>query len=402
VAHPGGLEAGFCWQTPASLDEKIAQVSRAARETGDERRASLLMEYRRHYELLQSEADYQRTLCGMTLWSDEMPRALAGGMISAFDTPITEVPLPPLFEGRYELRESPFWHLVPVGRPGGRPLLAVLTSYEFLPASWNFFRPLANVLRLNIPLAPVVDIPKTFERNLAVDAVENIIAAYQVHLSGVRGEDSRSVTRINDCHRTLQEINAGDALHQVQISIAVFAPDPKTLKRRVHEVINETRPWFLLRQEVGELLSRAVQFFSHAPTKHITVPATTWPVTSRELALMLAPVGYRKLSTTFYETVEALQRDLDAWLVHYNTKRPHHGYRNLGKRPIDTVNAYLETVHQEAWSTNYSKSTGSQRAKTMRNQCLLNRGQSIPQGISLSGENRNDQPQNYHRRNRRD
>ncbi len=45
----------FCWQTPASLDEKIAQVSRAARETDDPRRAALLMEYRRHYELLQAE-----------------------------------------------------------------------------------------------------------------------------------------------------------------------------------------------------------------------------------------------------------------------------------------------------------------------------------------------------------
>ena len=168
--------------------------------------------------------------------------------MSAFDTPVFDTPLPPLFEGRYELREAPAWHLAPVGRPGGRPLLAILTSYEFLPASWNFFRPLAAVLRLNIPLALAVDIPKTFERNAAVDAVENIIAAYQVHLAGVRGEDSRSVTRITDCRRTLGEINAGDALHQVQLSIAVFAPDLDTLKRRAHEVINETRPWFLLRR----------------------------------------------------------------------------------------------------------------------------------------------------------
>ncbi len=38
----------FCWQAPASLDAKIARVSRAARETHDERRAALLMEYRRH------------------------------------------------------------------------------------------------------------------------------------------------------------------------------------------------------------------------------------------------------------------------------------------------------------------------------------------------------------------
>ena len=53
------------------------------------------------------------------------------------------------------------------------------------------------------------------------------------------------------------------------------------------------------------------------------------------------------LRETFYESVEALQADLDRWLTYYNTERPHLGYRNMGKRPIDTVNAYL-TVTQEA------------------------------------------------------
>jgi transposase InsO family protein len=54
--------------------------------------------------------------------------------------------------------------------------------------------------------------------------------------------------------------------------------------------------------------------------------------------------------TKYYETVEALQDDLDAWLVYYNTERPHQGYRNRGKRPIDTVNEFLknkETVKEE-------------------------------------------------------
>jgi transposase InsO family protein len=58
----------------------------------------------------------------------------------------------------------------------------------------------------------------------------------------------------------------------------------------------------------------------------------------------------------FYETVEELQADLDAWLIHYNTERPHRGYRNMGRRPLDTINDYLkslqekpgETVRQEA------------------------------------------------------
>lgn len=32
----------------------------------------------------------------------------------------------------------------------------------------------------------------------------------------------------------------------------------------------------------------------------------------------------------FYESVEALQADLDVWLIHYNTERLHLGYRNHG------------------------------------------------------------------------
>lgn len=46
--------------------------------------------------------------------------------------------------------------------------------------------------------------------------------------------------------------------------------------------------------------------------------------------------------TKFYETVEALQTDLDAWLVEYNTRRPHQGYRNRGKRPMDVIQDYLQ------------------------------------------------------------
>lgn len=49
-----------------------------------------------------------------------------------------------------------------------------------------------------------------------------------------------------------------------------------------------------------------------------------------------------KLRTVFYESVEALQADLDVWLCFYNEERPHLGYRNLGRRPLDTVCLYLQ------------------------------------------------------------
>jgi transposase InsO family protein len=48
-----------------------------------------------------------------------------------------------------------------------------------------------------------------------------------------------------------------------------------------------------------------------------------------------------KMRETFYETVDALQADLDAWLVYYNTQRPHLGYRNQGRRPIETINLFV-------------------------------------------------------------
>lgn len=45
--------------------------------------------------------------------------------------------------------------------------------------------------------------------------------------------------------------------------------------------------------------------------------------------------------TKFYESVDSLQTDLDAWLLDYNTNRPHQGYRNRGRRPMDVIQNYL-------------------------------------------------------------
>ncbi|RWR04677.1 helix-turn-helix domain-containing protein [Paenirhodobacter populi] len=48
-----------------------------------------------------------------------------------------------------------------------------------------------------------------------------------------------------------------------------------------------------------------------------------------------------KMRETLYDSVEAMQADLDAWLVHYNTERPHLGYRNMGRRPVETVMSFV-------------------------------------------------------------
>jgi transposase InsO family protein len=38
-----------------------------------------------------------------------------------------------------------------------------------------------------------------------------------------------------------------------------------------------------------------------------------------------------------YLSLEELQEDLDIWLAYYNNERPHRGYRNMGRRPIETI-----------------------------------------------------------------
>lgn len=48
--------------------------------------------------------------------------------------------------------------------------------------------------------------------------------------------------------------------------------------------------------------------------------------------------------TTFYESLESLQTDLDEWLRFYNMERPHQGYRNMGRRPIDTISQFVESI----------------------------------------------------------
>jgi len=55
-------------------------------------------------------------------------------------------------------------------------------------------------------------------------------------------------------------------------------------------------------------------------------------------------IAFRK---KYYERLEALQADLDAWLVHYNTERPHRGYRNMGRTPMATVQLLIKNERQE-------------------------------------------------------
>lgn len=38
----------------------------------------------------------------------------------------------------------------------------------------------------------------------------------------------------------------------------------------------------------------------------------------------------------FFSSLEELQADLDVWIDNYSNECPHRGYRNMGRRPIET------------------------------------------------------------------
>ena len=53
------------------------------------------------------------------------------------------------------------------------------------------------------------------------------------------------------------------------------------------------------------------------------------------------------LRSKSYQSIQALQDDLNIWLQFYNIDRPHLGYRNRGKRPIETINNFIKSVRHD-------------------------------------------------------
>ena len=81
--------------------------------------------------------------------------------------------------------------------------------------------------------------------------------------------------------------------------------------------------------------------------------------------------------TKFYESVDTLQSDLDAWLVEYNTRRPHQGYRNRGRRPMDVIQDYLKQRQNQlpASPVSASELPGAQPESRAESEASLDTGE---------------------------
>jgi len=63
--------------------------------------------------------------------------------------------------------------------------------------------------------------------------------------------------------------------------------------------------------------------------------------------IVLSEFAPRAFQDKPYATVDTLQAALNRWLVHYNTKRPHLGYPNVGRCPGEVIGRYLERQSSE-------------------------------------------------------
>ncbi len=285
------------WHMPATLRPLIDWTMKEAALTTNPWRTSILMEYRQWYEELEKAGDFQQALCGMTLWTEDESSAASLGMAASasLGVKVLEGQWPPLVRGEYRIKASPVWHLEPVGRPSGRPLVSLLGTYSFKSVEWTFFRPLASLFTMGIPLGVVVDVPKTWEPHDAVAKLEGVITAMQAHLATTRALDTGSQRQVADCSAALSELHSGQSLHDVQMKIAVAADDEATLKERVEEVRKRMKPFMGIRIEVGADQVKGARYFSSEPTYRLDGRPTTWPMTSPSLALTLGFLGMRKL-----------------------------------------------------------------------------------------------------------
>ncbi len=285
------------WHAPTTLQPLIEWTIQEARATTNPWRSSNLMQYRQYYEQLQRQGRFQQALCGAALWTptSQNTQALAAFAQSYFGARVSHGDWPALMAGEYHIASQPFWHLEPVGRPLGRPLICLLGSYEFRQVEWTFFRPLIDLFLKGIPIALSVDIPRTWDTADAIASLEGVVTALQTLAIGSSSIDANGQRQVGDALATINDLQNGQNLHDVQIKIAVAAGDAAGLKESVDHVRNHLKPFVGIRHEVGADQVTAARYFSSLPTVKIEPNPTVWPMTSNVAALTLGFLGVRKL-----------------------------------------------------------------------------------------------------------
>ena len=182
------------------------------------------------------------------------------------------------------------------------------------------------------------------ERNTESAAPGELIAADTFFVGSIKGAGKVYMHAVVDtyCGYAFGFLHA---TKQPEASVALLHNDVlpfyKSIGLQVIEVLTDNgREFCGTRSHAYEL------YLDLNEIRHRRAPVRTQKISGfveRFNAIVLDEFFRVILRSNAYETIQALQSDLDAWMRHYNTERPLPGYRNMGLRPIERIASFVET-----------------------------------------------------------
>lgn len=235
----------------ARLLEETAQATEEWQRQGKDA-------YRRFITQLVAHVQLKTTKFYLVAWpkSPAERQAVLGLAQSVFcvaDNRLYDAQLPPLFEGEYGAQ---WGHLAPTNGRG--PLVAILISRDI--TGDMDFSTTTRILGLPFPIALSVDV-QTVPHQQAQTRLTMAYNKLTAQLSTVDTKDVESETGLQGVEFAMEQVKAGEGLHQVQLAVAVFGADEEELKARIEEVKMAASPAIQLRVALGEQ-ERALAFFS--------------------------------------------------------------------------------------------------------------------------------------------
>ena len=280
--------------TPFQADQVIEETRIAALTARERWRSRALSLYSRFLEdMIQRAAMYQAEH-ELLMWagSETEAQATVGSMASFMGLQAEGTEMTPLLKGNYEVQVD---HLKPT--MPRQPCIILLVSHEFT-GEWSWADPLVTILRQSFPVSIAVDVERNMSANQALRKLvqfENVVL--DVLNNNKTGRDPKAEGALQDIQLAMAKANAGLSLHFTTVVVAVKGATLQEARQNVEAIRTLTAARMALVMIPGgqeELL----KFFTPTKREAINLPEISHNITSDGMAVLSAPYGFRRRSST--------------------------------------------------------------------------------------------------------
>jgi hypothetical protein len=250
-----------------------------------------LQDERQMYDVLQNDIPLRTWHHYWVSWTRTAPEQVVRDVAQAFNTYAEEAELPPLLIGLYEEQwgiRSDDCYLAPESLDA--PYVALLYAYD-LAGVWDLYT-LGRLLYLDADIHLCIDVDHVG----ALQAAEQTARAKTSTSTSIKlssdGGHRRTHRKLDTALYIEEALDAGQALHDIRLIVAVSAPDLKRLNADVRQIIQAGGSRIKLVRPAGGQKDLAA-FFGPTPSFQITSIAKA----KREVthaATCMVPFGYRK------------------------------------------------------------------------------------------------------------